>query len=68
MPSQSRQNHRKPEPDANFAGVRKQRMCLMCGSNFASAWSGERVCSVCKNKSVWRMGVQLRSRPAGVGK
>jgi hypothetical protein len=68
MPSQSRQNHRKPEPDANFAGVPKKRMCLMCGSNFASAWSGERVCSVCKNKSVWRMGVQLRARPAGVGK
>jgi hypothetical protein len=68
MPAQSRQNHRKPEPDVNFAGVAKKRMCLMCGSNFASAWSGERVCSPCKNKSVWRMGVQLRSRPAGVGK
>ena len=68
MPSQSRQNHRKPEPDANFAGVPKKRMCLMCSTNFTSAWAGERVCPVCKNKSIWRMGVQLRERPAGVGK
>jgi hypothetical protein len=43
-------------------------MCLMCSTNFTSAWAGERVCPVCKNKSIWRMGVQLRERPAGVGK
>lgn len=68
MPAQSRRIHRKPEADASFAGVPKQRTCLMCSTNFASAWSGERVCPVCKNKSVWRMGVQLRSRPAAIGK
>lgn len=68
MPAQSRRNHSRPEADASVAGISKKRMCLMCSTNFASAWAGERVCPTCKNKSVWRMGVQLRSRPAGVGK
>jgi hypothetical protein len=34
----------------------KRRPCLMCGTAFDSAWSGERVCPRCKGKPVWREG------------
>ena len=56
MPAQSRRNQSKPEPDASNAGVPKQRMCLMCSTNFASAWAGERICRRCKDTAAWRSG------------
>ena len=34
----------------------KLRPCLRCGTEFPSAWSGERVCRHCKSTSVWRNG------------
>lgn len=34
----------------------KTRKCLMCGSQFPSAWAGERICRKCKSSSTWRSG------------
>jgi len=41
--------------------VCKQRECLMCGTAFASQWSGERICGKCKSSSAWRGGVGISS-------
>ncbi len=34
----------------------KNRLCLMCGTIFESAWAGERVCKKCKSQASWRKG------------
>ena len=34
----------------------KTRRCLVCDSNFLSAWSGERVCKKCRSSTAWRQG------------
>jgi ribosomal protein S27AE len=59
---------RKPQAEPVEAGtgmlhVSKQRECLMCGTAFASQWSGERICGKCKSSSAWRGGVV--SAPGG---
>ena len=46
----------------------KVRECLRCRSAFQSEWSGERVCSRCKNSNAWRSGAPFTSRPAGDGR
>jgi hypothetical protein len=68
MSRNTSRDNRKPEPDPAAAGSARQRQCLMCSRQFASAWPGERICSTCKNKSAWRIGVQLPSRPSGLGR
>ena len=45
---------KKPGPD--HAPVQKVRKCLMCGNKFKSKHIGERICSSCKETSVWRSG------------
>jgi hypothetical protein len=55
--------YRKPERDPRFPATSRPRRCLMCGSRFDSAWSGERICRSCKTKSVWRTGVQPVAHP-----
>ena len=35
---------------------RKARRCLMCHSEFDSAWAGERICRRCKSSSTWQTG------------
>jgi rubrerythrin len=39
-----------PGPEA------KQRRCLMCGTEFASDWPGERICPRCRATAAWRNG------------
>jgi len=39
----------------------KVRRCLRYEAPFPSTWSGERICSRCKNSSAWRIGGPLRS-------
>jgi len=36
----------------------KSRQCLKCRDDFHSEWSGQRVCTKCKNRSEWRSGVR----------
>jgi hypothetical protein len=36
--------------------VPKRRRCLMCGSEFRSGHSGERICSKCRHSKTWRDG------------
>ena len=43
--------NKKPESDRKYEA--KTRKCLMCRSDFKSAWPGERVCSNCKQTSAW---------------
>ncbi|WP_420723598.1 MULTISPECIES: hypothetical protein [unclassified Hwanghaeella] len=43
--------NKKPESDRKYET--KTRKCLMCRSDFKSAWPGERVCSNCKQTSAW---------------
>ena len=50
----SRTDTKKPEPDR--APVRKERNCFMCSGKFNSKHVGERVCTSCKETSVWRSG------------
>lgn len=56
-------------PEAQSAwDVPKKRPCLRCKSDFASQWSGERVCPRCKTSRAWKSGEQARafsSRPSG---
>jgi len=49
-----RTDTKKPEPDR--PQVKKTRKCLMCSGEFTSNHIGERVCSSCKETSVWRSG------------
>ncbi len=58
--------HQKPEADPALAHVCKERQCLKCGVKFESKWSGDRICSKCKNGSAWREGATWLSwsRPA----
>ena len=49
-----RNDTKKPSPDR--APIQKVRKCLMCGNEFKSKHIGERVCSSCKETSVWRSG------------
>ena len=34
----------------------RERMCLMCGEPFASAWAGNRICDKCRSLARWRGG------------
>jgi len=34
----------------------KHRACLVCGDEFLSTWSGERVCKRCRGSARWRQG------------
>ncbi len=43
--------------DHPAAPAPKLQHCLMCNSEFPSAWAGERLCSRCKGTSAWRRGV-----------
>jgi hypothetical protein len=45
----------KPVPEA----PPKRRQCLMCGAEFNSTWSGNRVCQDCKSTRQWRGGNDL---------
>ncbi len=36
--------------------TQKTRKCLLCGTQFASEWAGERVCKKCKATAAWRQG------------
>jgi hypothetical protein len=56
MPDRRHPEYRKPERDPRCPATSRLRRCLMCGSRFDSAWSGERICRSCKTKSVWRTG------------
>jgi len=47
---------KKPEAEAVTEEVRKERLCLMCHSDFMSGWSGERICPRCRSKAAWREG------------
>ena len=42
---------KKPESDRPH--IAKTRKCLMCRQTFTSAWSGERICSPCKQTQAW---------------
>jgi len=67
-PDMVKQRHRrnsKPARDPALAGTSRLRQCLMCGTGFTSAWSGERICQPCKTKTVWRTGVRWPSGPIG---
>ena len=44
--------HRKAENEPSEQA--ESRKCLKCRAPFESAWSGERVCSKCKNTRAWR--------------
>ena len=46
--------YRKPERETGTTEIAKQRLCLMCAKRFDSAWAGERICPLCKGKSLWR--------------
>jgi hypothetical protein len=45
------------KPKSDHAYEKKRRKCLMCTSDFVSAWPGERVCQSCKSTSAWREGM-----------
>ena len=45
----------------------KMRRCLCCKEELHSEWSGERICSRCKNKSIWRSGGGF-SEPQSAGR
>jgi hypothetical protein len=32
----------------------KVRKCMMCQTEFTSAWAGERICRKCKSSDKWR--------------
>ena len=34
----------------------RERMCLMCGEPFESAWAGNRICGKCRSLARWREG------------
>ncbi len=46
--------NKKPKSDREHTW--KRRRCLMCRTLFMSAWQGERICTDCKQTSVWRTG------------
>ena len=37
--------------------AQKLRRCLMCGDEFLSEWSGNRICKRCKSSTAWRSGL-----------
>jgi hypothetical protein len=47
----------QPAQDPEVTAEEKIRKCLICRSEFPSAWAGERVCRRCKGLSSWRSGV-----------
>jgi hypothetical protein len=56
----------KIKPDTKPPKVEaKTRRCLMCGSDFKSEWSGERICKRCRSSHNWRHGAGSASRPLG---
>ena len=44
------------EVETQVAKEEKIRKCLMCGTQFPSAWAGERICRRCKSSARWRSG------------
>ena len=48
-----------------ISDVPRARLCLRCGSSFASEWSGERICRPCKSKTGWRNGLPYTGQPGG---
>ncbi len=48
---------RSKSPETTTAGAQKLRNCLVCGQEFVSEWSGNRICKRCKSSSAWRSGV-----------
>ncbi|MGYP003667806449 len=57
MARNRKESHKKPESDKIY--VTKVRHCLMCRSEFKSAWSGERICTNCKQTQAWGDGPGL---------
>jgi hypothetical protein len=51
-----RRYEQKPDRKAAAADRPKKRLCLMCGTKFPSAWSGERICKTCRGRAAWREG------------
>ena len=47
--------------------VGKVRNCLMCGVEFWSSHSGERICSSCKSTEFWRNGAYAFGHGGGDG-
>jgi hypothetical protein len=48
---------KKPEVEMlETVAVAKSRRCLMCGTDFHSTHSGERVCTKCRQSKAWREG------------
>lgn len=47
--------------------VGKVRNCLMCGVEFWSSHSGERICSSCKSTEFWRNGSSVFGHRSGGG-
>jgi hypothetical protein len=56
MSSTKRRYEQRPGRDTSAGEVRKKRACLMCGTKFMSAWSGERICQRCRSRAAWREG------------
>lgn len=51
-----------PEQSVNdsarrISDVPRARLCLRCGSDFESEWSGERICRRCKSTASWHNGL-----------
>lgn len=57
MAKKRSETHKKPESDRVYE--KKARKCLMCRQSFKSSWSGERVCSNCKQTQAWSDGAGL---------
>jgi hypothetical protein len=45
---------RTGDPTRSADKVARPRKCLICASQFPSAWAGERVCRRCKASTRWR--------------
>ena len=50
------ENQRDLETRVDPEKQARSRKCLMCGTDFKSAWAGERICRKCKSTSKWRHG------------
>ena len=52
----TRGNQRQDTSEREHTVDEKVGVCLICRSEFPSAWAGERVCRRCKTTSIWRNG------------
>jgi hypothetical protein len=41
----------------NGSELPKRRSCLSCGKQLDSEWSGNRICSLCKQTAAWSQGI-----------